>query len=123
MINSKKYEFVAVDFDGTLCADAFPEIGEPNRRCIAFVKKLAANGSKIILHTCRANGTRKLLDEAAAFCKAHEIPLFAVNENPGNTHPARFGLTHSDGRKVYADLYIDDKALNPADISWADIRE
>lgn len=51
MVNSKKYEFVAVDFDGTLCADAFPEIGEPNRRCIAFVKKLAAEGSKIILHT------------------------------------------------------------------------
>ena len=24
-----KYEFVAVDFDGTLCADTFPEVGEP----------------------------------------------------------------------------------------------
>ena len=83
-----KYEFVAVDFDGTLCADAFPEVGAPNRAVIAYVKKLAADGSKIILYTSRENGTRKLLDEAVAFCKAQEIPLYAVNENPGNPHAA-----------------------------------
>lgn len=115
-----KYEFVAVDFDGTLCKDAFPDIGEPNRLCIAYVKRLAAEGSKIILHTCRENGTRKLLDEAVGFCNAQGIPLFAVNENPGNTYPARFGLSPEDGRKVYADLYIDDKAMNPATIRHGD---
>ncbi len=111
-----KYEFVAVDFDGTLCADAFPEVGAPNRAVIAYVKKLAADGSKIILYTNRENGTRKLLDEAVAFCKAQEIPLYAVNENPGNPHAAKIGLKPSDGRKVYADLYIDDKAINPVEI-------
>ena len=114
-----KYEFVAVDFDGTLCADAFPEAGAPNRAVIAYVKKLAADGSKIILYTSRENGTRKLLDEAVAFCKAQEIPLYAVNENPGNPHAAKIGLKPSDGRKVYADLYIDDKAINPAEIETA----
>lgn len=108
-----KYEFVAVDFDGTLCADAFPEVGAPNRAVIDYVKRLAADGSKIILYTSRENGTRKLLDEAVAFCKAQEIPLYAVNENPGNPHAAENGLKHSDGRKVFADLYIDDKAVNP----------
>ena len=111
-----KYEFVAVDFDGTLCADAFPEVGAPNHAVIDYVKRLAADGSKIILYTSRENGTRKLLDEAVAFCKAQEIPLYAVNENPGNPHAAKIGLKPSDGRKVYADLYIDDKAINPAEI-------
>lgn len=111
-----KYEFVAVDFDGTLCADAFPEVGAPNWAVIAYVKWLAAEGSKIILHTSRENGTRKLLDEAVAFCEEQEIPLYAVNENPGNPHAAKIGLKPSDGRKVYADLYIDDKAINPAEI-------
>ena len=111
-----KYEFVAVDFDGTLCADAFPEVGAPNRAVIDYVKRLAADGSKIILYTSRENGTRKLLDEAVAFCKEQEIPLYAVNENPGNPHAAKIGLKPSDGRKVYADLYIDDKAINPAEI-------
>lgn len=112
----RQYEFVAVDFDGTLCRDAFPDIGEPNPVVIGYVKKLAAEGSKIILYTSRENGTRPLLDEAVAFCKAQGIPLYAVNENPGNPYAARFGLKHSDGRKLYADLYIDDKAMNPVDI-------
>lgn len=108
-----KYEFVAVDFDGTLCADAFPEVGEPKPLVIDYVKRLAAEGSKIILYTSRENGTRKLLDEAVAFCKAQEIPLYAVNENPGNYYAGLNGLEPSAGRKVYADLYIDDKAVNP----------
>ena len=119
-----KYEFVAVDFDGTLCADAFPEVGAPNRAVIDYVKRLAADGSKIILYTSRENGTRKLLDEAVAFCKEQGIPLYAVNENPGNPHAAKIGLKPSDGRKVYADLYIDDKAINPAGIKTpADYKE
>ncbi len=111
-----KYEFVAVDFDGTLCANAFPEVGAPNRAVIEYVKRLAAEGAKIILYTSRENRTRRLLDEAVAFCKAQGIPLYAVNENPGNPHAAKIGLKPSDGRKVYADLYIDDKAINPAGI-------
>lgn len=112
-----KYEFVAVDFDGTICANAFPEVGAPNRAVIAYVKRLAADGSKIILYTSRENGTRKLLDEAVAFCKEQEIPLYAVNENPGNPYAGMNGLEPSAGRKVYADLYIDDKAMNPAEIN------
>ena len=119
-----KYEFVAVDFDGTICADAFPEVGAPNRAVIDYVKRLAADGSKIILYTSRENGTRKLLDEAVAFCKEQGIPLYAVNENPGNPNAAKIGLKPSDGRKVYADLYIDDKAINPAGIKTpADYKE
>ena len=119
-----KYEFVAVDFDGTVCADAFPEVGAPNRAVIDYVKRLAADGSKIILYPSRENGTRKLLDEAVAFCKEQGIPLYAVNENPGNPHAAKIGLKPSDGRKVYADLYIDDKAINPAGIKTpADYKE
>lgn len=114
-----KYEFVAVDFDGTLCTDAFPEVGEPKPLVIDYVKRLAAEGSKIILYTSRENGSRKLLDEAVAFCKAQGIPLYAVNENPGNPHAAKNGLKHSDGRKVFADLYIDDKAINPAELETA----
>ena len=26
----KKYEIIAVDFDGTLCNDCYPDIGKPN---------------------------------------------------------------------------------------------
>ena len=110
------YDTIAVDFDGTLCEYAFPEIGEPKHLVISFVKQHAARGTKIILWTCRENGTRRaLLDEAVAFCAAHEIPLYAVNENPANTYAGQYGVERA-GRKVFADLYIDDKALNVAEV-------
>ena len=110
-----RYPYVAVNFDGTLCENAFPEIGEPKERCIEYVKRLAEKGSKIILHTCRENGTRKLLDEAVTFCNEHGIPLYAVNENPDNQHD-EYGLRIEKRRNPYADLYIDDKAVNAATI-------
>lgn len=113
---SKVYDTIAVDFDGTLCENRFPDIGEPKPLVIQFVKGQAAAGAKIILHTCREDGgSRPLLTEAVRFCEAHGIPLYAVNENPGNVYPAQFGI-ESAGRKVYADLYIDDKAFNTATI-------
>ncbi len=53
----------AFDFDGTLCKEAFPNIGQPNRVMIQYVKRLKQNGNRIILWTCRY-GER--LEEAVA---------------------------------------------------------
>lgn len=115
------YATIAVDFDGTLCENCFPEIGAPKPLTIAYIKQQAAEGAKIILHTCRENGTRRaLLDEAIEFCRGQGIPLYAVNENPGNHYREEYGTGE---RKVYADLYIDDKAVNVADIETLMERE
>ncbi|GHU42326.1 hypothetical protein FACS1894111_06080 [Clostridia bacterium] len=108
------FETIAVDFDGTLCENRFPEIGEPKPLVIEYIKWKAAAGAKIILHTCRENGERPLLQEAIDFCNAQEIPLYAVNENPDNQFSEQYGT--GTGRKVFADLYIDDKAVTPEDI-------
>lgn len=108
------FETIAVDFDGTLCENRFPDIGEPKPLVIEYIKRQAAAGAKIILHTCRENGTRPLLREAIAFCAAQGISLYAVNENPYNQFAEQYGT--GTGRKVFADLYIDDKAANTADI-------
>lgn len=111
----KQYEYIAVDFDGTLCVHRFPEIGEPNPGVIEYIKKQAAAGTKIILHTCRENDEadgRRYLDEAVEWCKAHKIPIAAVNENPFVT----FG-----GRKIYADIYIDDRAVNVNEIQRVNV--
>jgi len=111
----QRYDVIAVDFDGTLCEDRFPDIGAPKPVVIEFVKHHAARGTKIVLHTCRENlPQRAALDEAVEFCAAHEIPLYAVNENPSNPFPELYGT--GPGRKVYADLYIDDKAVNVANM-------
>lgn len=107
---------IAVDFDGTLCENRFPEIGRERPGVVEYVKKRAAEGAKIILHTCRENGARRaLLDEALLWCVERDIPIYAVNENPDNDYGERFGVAGA-GRKVYADLYIDDKAINAADV-------
>lgn len=98
---------IAVDFDGTLCENNYPEIGDVGPRHIAvheYIKQEHENGTIIILWTCRCG---KELDAAVNFCKKHDIPIDYVNEND----PERVRLYGSDSRKVSADVYIDDKAL------------
>jgi hypothetical protein len=101
---------IAVDFDGTLCKHAFPEIGEvePVHKAVAdYLKLRKAKGDTIILWTCREDlAERKYLTEAVEWCKDKGIPIDFVNE---------YKLPQFNGfasRKICADLYIDDKAVN-----------
>ena len=48
-----KTNIIAVDFDGTLCVNKFPEIGEPITDMIEYIKNRKKNGDKIILWTSR----------------------------------------------------------------------
>jgi len=97
----------AVDFDGTLCIDEYPRIGEPRREIIDFIKQEQAAGAKLILWTCRS-GTQLLA--ACIWCSEQGLKFNAINSNlPENI--AKYG---NDCRKVYADVYLDDRALYPA---------
>jgi hypothetical protein len=98
---------IAVDFDGTLCEDRYPEIGEPKTQVIESVKRMTRNGARVILHTCRSG---LLLDAATVFCVRHGIKLYAVNCNPENEE--EFGEPPWR-HKMYADYYIDDRAVTP----------
>lgn len=101
----KKYDatIIAVDFDGTLCENAWPEIGEPNSEVIYYILKRQKEGCKIILWTSRFG---KQVDEAVNWCKDRGLYFDAVNENL----PEIIELFGQDSRKIYADEYIDDKA-------------
>lgn len=102
---------IAIDFDGTICADRFPEIGEPLLFAVESLKKMKENGNKLILHTCREDSPeRKYLTEAVEFCRNLGIEFDAVNENVSDNPYALLGKS----RKPYADFYIDDKAMFPA---------
>lgn len=50
-IKQTKKNIIAVDFDGTLCTNKYPDIGEPNKNLIAYLKKRQSNGDKLILWT------------------------------------------------------------------------
>lgn len=94
----------AIDFDGTLCVDRFPEIGEPRLGVIEFLKAERRAGARLILWTCRS-GTD--LEAAVVWCAGHGLEFDAVNNNLPEL-VARYG---NDCRKVYADRYIDDRNL------------
>ena len=94
----------AVDFDGTLCVDRFPEIGEPRHDVIDTVKDARASGAKIILWTCRSG---KDLAAAVEWCVEQGLIFDAVNDNL----PENIALHNNNSRKVYADRYIDDKNI------------
>lgn len=97
----------AVDFDGTLSVGArWPEMGKPNKPLFDFLIRQQAAGAKIILWTNRSGG---LLMGAVEFCRHRGLVFDAVNENL----PDMIELYGNDSRKVGADVYIDDKAINP----------
>ena len=100
---------IAVDFDGTLCENRWPQIGTANLKLIWKLEALQRQGHKIILWTMRTHRPfgeeeRDLLQEAVDFCKNHGLEFNGVNE-PDPDNAAYFG---NDSRKIYADIYIDD---------------
>lgn len=101
---------LAIDFDGTLVSDRFPEIGEPQFFAFESLRLLKQNGNRLILWTCREDSpARAYLTEAVEFCRAQGVEFDAVNSNVNENPYAHLG----EGRKVYADYYIDDKSLLP----------
>ena len=99
-----EYKTYAIDFDGTLCKNAWPEIGEPNVAMIEYVKALRKIGHKIILWTCREGAD---LEKAVSWCAEQGIIFDAVNDNLEEIKQ-RFG---GNSRKIVAHFYIDDRAV------------
>lgn len=97
----------AIDFDNTLAITRFPEIIGPNKKIVEFAKIVKAQGHNIILWTSRAG---EHLEAAVDWCESQGIIFDAVNE-PLLCQIKRWG---NDTRKIYADYYIDDKAMTLA---------
>lgn len=109
---TERPKVIAVDFDGTLCENAWPEIGAPKEGTIAYCKAARRAGCKLILWTNRADAR---LREAVRWCNAHGLYFDEINENLPEVVEA-FG---GDTRKIVADVYIDDKAKMAQDIESA----
>ena len=89
------FKIIAVDFDGTLCENKWPEIGELNDELITYLRKRQMEGDKIILWTCR---TGELLDRAVAICYSQGLIFDAVNENL----PEVLEWMGGDSRKIFS---------------------
>ena len=100
----------AVDFDGTIVDNKFPEIGDLKPEAIETLQALHEVGHKLILWTCRKD--RELAD-AEAFLKSHGIVMDAVNTNVGDDFT---------GRKIFAHAYLDDRSFPPFP-GWAIVKK
>ena len=93
---------IAVDFDGTIVENRYPQIGKERPFALRTLKALQNKGFILILWTCREG---KCLDEAVEFCKKGGVEFYAINSNyPGETDG-------ESARKLRADIFIDDRNL------------
>lgn len=97
---------IAVDFDGILCENRFPEIGEPNYDMVSFVRQLIDEGHEVILWTSR---TGDRLAEAAMWCEDRGLHFCAINENAPSNLAQYLAEYPTPSPKVYADLYLEDR--------------
>lgn len=97
---------IAIDFDGCLCTDAFPAIGDPNWPVINQAKAEQQAGAGLILWTCRED---QLLLDAIAACEGWGLTFDSVNESL----PDWIEAFKTQPRKVGASEYWDDKSVNP----------
>ena len=94
----------AVDFDGTLCKNRWPEIGPANQPLIDWLIMQKKSGVKLILWTMREG---ELLDDAMRWCAERGLRFDAVNDNLQEMKD----LFGNNPRKVFADCYIDDRNM------------
>lgn len=95
---------IAVDFDGTIVQDRYPEIGKEIPFATSTLKMLMQEGHQLILWTVRRGRT---LEKAVEWCRQHGVEFYAVNESfPGEVEG---DPEHAYSRKLRVDLFIDDR--------------
>jgi hydroxymethylpyrimidine pyrophosphatase-like HAD family hydrolase len=95
---------IAVDFDGTIVEDRYPEIGREKPFAVQTLKMLVEQRHRIILWTVREG---QYLEEAVAWCRERGLEFYAVNKD----YPEEQKEHKTFSRKIKADLFIDDRNL------------
>jgi histidinol phosphatase-like enzyme len=95
---------IALDFDGTIVEENYPNIGELRAEAKYYINKLYDDGFTIIINTCRSG---VFAENAKNFLIKNKIRFHYFNEND----PVLIKQYSSDCRKISADVYIDDRCL------------
>lgn len=95
---------IAIDFDGTIVEDRYPEIGRERPFATETLKMLIADRHKLILWSVREG---KTLDEAVEWCKERGVEFYAVNRD----YPEERGKENNNhfSRKLKVDMFVDDR--------------
>lgn len=108
----KKF-ILAIDFDGTIATESFPEVGTLIKDADVVIRKLYDEGHDIIINTCR---TGKYEGLAEYFLRDNNIPFHFINSNL----PRVLDQYKQDCRKISADFYIDNRNIGGLP-SWKEI--
>ena len=90
---------IGLDFDGTVCKNEFPEIGEPVPHALDVLRELVTARHRIVLWTVRSG---RPLDLAVDYLRTEGIEPWGINRNP--TQPE-----FSDSPKAHCHVFIDDR--------------
>jgi len=103
---------IAIDFDGTIVEDAYPQVGKPQLFAFETLKRLQNDGHRLILWTYRCGSK---LTDAVNFCKENGIEFYAINNSfPNEEYKGKVS------RKIAADLFIDDRNIGGF-IGWGEV--
>jgi hypothetical protein len=125
---------IILDFDGTVVTHEFPSVGK-DIGAVPILKKLVANGHKLILFTMRSerpfinfNGSvRYVLDEAVEWFVKNDIPLYGINTNPEQkdwtSSPKAFGQLMIDDIALGCPIKVDKKKSQRPFVDWEKVEE
>ena len=107
-------KIISIDYDDTIVYANYPEVGILKPYAREIINKLYYDGHTIIINTCRSGGHQQMASE---YLKLMGVKFHHINEN----HPDNIVLYDSDSRKIFADIYIDDKQFGGLPDSWITI--
>ena len=96
---------IAVDFDGTIVEERYPDIGDERPFATETLRMLIRDKHKLILWTVREGN---LLEDAVNWCKDRGVEFYAVNKD----YPEeKEEWNNHFSRKIKADIWIDDRNI------------
>ncbi len=96
---------IAVDFDGTIVENRYPDIGPERPFATETLRLLIRDKHRLILWTVREG---QCLKEAVEWCRARGVEFYAVNKDFPEED---ISLNQHFSRKIKADCFIDDSAV------------
>lgn len=112
------HKYVAIDFDNTITKeDCYPELGTPKPYAIATINKMIDQGYEIAIWTSRGSEENNPLIMKQLSEWGLNTDKVIINEH----FPYFLGAYDSRSPKIYADVYIDDKAYGITEIDWKEI--
>ncbi len=105
---------IAVDFDGTIVENRYPEIGMERPFATETLRMLIRDHHQLILWTVREG---RPLEEAVEWCRRRGVEFWAINKDFPEEDVEK---NKHFSRKIKADCFIDDSAVGGLP-SWGEV--